>query len=224
MEIHPADAPVLDQFTTLNYLKWNDLYRTETAFQTSVPLPSSAPDQRRHNLDFQPGEKQLIRDLRGCDEKPEIDVHGFQFFKQKTDLKPEQYYDAEAIRDVYLPEFVRMLREKIDGADHIFVYDWRVRNLLPDLIRATSIDRYVAPCRSEGIESWTSVELQRPIEDCGPHAPGPRRYAAPKVRWLSCQEFLTDASVQTAPTPECCVVLNAMLAKTAGNSCAAAFA
>lgn len=182
METRPADSRVLDEFTTLNYLKWNDLYRTETAFQTSVPLPSSAPDQRRHNLDFQPGEKQLIRDLRGCDEKPEIDVHGFQFYKQKTDLQPEQYYDAEAIRDVYLPEFVRMLREKIDGADHIFVYDWRVRSfLLSDLTRATNIDRYVASCRSEGIESWKSVELRRPIENCGAHAPGSRRYAAPKV-------------------------------------------
>ena len=129
-ETHTADSHVFDEFTTLNYLKWNDLYRTEMAFQTSVPLPSSAPDQRRHNLDFQPGNKQLIRDLRGCDEEPKIDVHGFQFFNQKTDLKPEQYHDAGAIQDVYLPEFVRMIRENIEGADHVIVYDWRVRSPL----------------------------------------------------------------------------------------------
>ena len=60
------EAPVpMDEVTKFSYLKWNDLYKTETAFQTSIPAPSDAPDQRRQNVETQQGDEELIRDVRG---------------------------------------------------------------------------------------------------------------------------------------------------------------
>lgn len=115
-----------DELVRLDYLKWNDLYLREQPFQTFLEIPEYAPDQRRHNLEFEKGKEQLIQDIRGREEDFTLDVHGFQYFKHSSSLRAPEIYDHEAIKNIYLPEFAKFLQDNIKGADHIVVWDWRV--------------------------------------------------------------------------------------------------
>ncbi|KAK5725423.1 hypothetical protein LTR15_003609 [Elasticomyces elasticus] len=118
-----------DDYVKLNYTKPSKLYETETAFQTFLPIHPSHPDQRRHNVDFESSpEPQRIRDVRGREEEFDIDVHGFQYFKHKSQLTAREMFNKKSIKEVYLPEVAKLLQERLQGADHVILFDWRLRH------------------------------------------------------------------------------------------------
>ncbi|KAH9823624.1 methyltransferase CmcJ [Teratosphaeria destructans] len=116
-----------DDCVQLNYLKWIALYEKELPFQTFLPIPPDAIDQRRHNLVQEEGPPQVIEDIRGRENEFHLDVHGFQFFQHASALQGGSLYDKAAIKGIYLQEFAKFLQDNLDGADHIVVFDWRLR-------------------------------------------------------------------------------------------------
>ncbi|EED11426.1 conserved hypothetical protein [Talaromyces stipitatus ATCC 10500] len=132
------------------YLKWSPLYEKERPFQTFLAIPDTAPDQRRHNLVFEKGEEQVIFDLRGQEQNFSLDIHGFITAKHHSVLSPAQFKDSANIEQVYLPECVDLVKKLVDGADEVFIFDWRTRQMDMDekpgrLIDYTDALRRVGP-------------------------------------------------------------------------------
>jgi hypothetical protein len=116
------DLPAVE--ANLLYLKWQDLYKTEKPFEIFVNIPEGSADRRPTNLVFELGEKQKIRNIRGHENDFHLDTHGF-----KTCSRPicfDLWEDMNAVTSQYLPEIEQVLREEVEGADEIFVFDWQV--------------------------------------------------------------------------------------------------
>jgi hypothetical protein len=122
LAIPPKPHNVKTQF---DYLVWSDLYERERPFQTFLEVRKDARDQRRHNLAFAQGGEQIVQDVRGQESNFTLDIQGFTFKKHRSALQPSPFNDKTNIENVYIPECVELLKEELDGADEIFIFDWR---------------------------------------------------------------------------------------------------
>lgn len=109
--------------TSLKFLQWQKLYEEEKPFQIFINIPEDAEDQRNTNLVFQ-NVSLNIHDVRGHFEDFSLDTNGFMYREHTT--KTSSFQDRKAVGDNYLPEIEALLKREIDGADHIFFFDWRV--------------------------------------------------------------------------------------------------
>jgi hypothetical protein len=108
----------------VQFLKWQDIYHKEKPFNIFLEIAPSAKDQRKTNLVFENVEIP-IEDMRGDEESFALDTHGFMV----TQLPAfTAHLDTASIRDIHLPAVKRLLKEKIEGADEVFIFDWRVRS------------------------------------------------------------------------------------------------
>lgn len=113
--------------TAFHFLKWQDLYNIERPFQIYIEIPPDAPDQRRHNLVFEEGEETIVHNVRDRLDEFSLDRNDFVYLKHATQATKERFADREFLRTVYLPECEQLIRERVDGVDQVFIFDWRVR-------------------------------------------------------------------------------------------------
>jgi hypothetical protein len=108
---------------TVQFLKWQDLYKKERPFQMFMDLPPEVKDQRKTNVVFEDVDL-LVNDMRGKEPDFELDTHGFMV----TQLPPfEGRLDTATIEEFHLPAVEKLLKEKVDGADRVILFNWRVR-------------------------------------------------------------------------------------------------
>lgn len=130
--------------STFQYLQWQKLYEKEKPFLLLRDVPPDAQDQRKNNLVFEDVEK-VIRNTRDQKDSFTLDEHGFSYRIQYS--KVASFSDQAYVDKVYLPEMEKLIKESVEGADKIFLFDWRVcrpRKLLrsPHLTKAdTEIPR-----------------------------------------------------------------------------------
>lgn len=119
----PATSP--DTFAKFKYLKWQDIYRTTRPYSNALAL-STLDKQLPTNLVFERGHTQKVTDVRGTESSFSLDQNGFIYRMHQTHLTPEDFINAEKVENLYLPECEGILRNEVEQADDILIFDWRV--------------------------------------------------------------------------------------------------
>lgn len=109
----------------LMYVQWQDLYKTEKPFQIFVATPENEASIRDTNLVFELGDEQTIHDIRGNEAAFSLDHHGFTV--STYDTKMTAWDSVSTIESIYLPEIESLISGNVEGADRVFIFDWRVR-------------------------------------------------------------------------------------------------
>lgn len=110
----------------LNFLQWQSLYEEEKPFQIFINIPEDAEDQRHTNLVFEKVSL-YVHDVRGHPWDYSLDTNGFMYRQHNTNMT--NFSDRKAVREKYLPDIEALLKREVQGADQIFFFDWRVRDL-----------------------------------------------------------------------------------------------
>lgn len=121
----------MERHALVQFLKWTSLYQTEKPFQIFSDLSPDAVDQRKANITWE--ERQIqVHDLRNSAHKFQLDTHGFtvRCLPRFTELP-----DRESITEEYIPAIKKMLQAELEEVGTIFVFDWRVSDLLPSPTR-----------------------------------------------------------------------------------------
>ena len=120
-----------DVQATIQFIKWQDLYKREKPFITFLDLPTDHKEQRKSNVDFE-DIRVRISDIRGMEDAFQLDIHGFMI----AQLPPYTgSLDTATIRESHLPAVEKLLKSKVEEADRVFIFDWRVRAKLCTLLR-----------------------------------------------------------------------------------------
>jgi hypothetical protein len=108
--------------SSLQFIKWNDLYKTEKPYQIFIDLP---PDTPRTNVQFEDKDV-AFKDVRGDEDAFALDTHGFMM--RHTDEIEGLNDDptTEFMEKVYLPSVVELIKKEVQGADRVKIFDWRV--------------------------------------------------------------------------------------------------
>lgn len=109
--------------SSLQFIKWTDLYKTEKPYQMFIDLPPSTP---RTNVDFEVKDV-LFRDIRGSEAEIDIDEHGFMMRNIKDIEGLDNNPSTDQIERLYLPVVEELLRREVKGVDRVKIFDWRVR-------------------------------------------------------------------------------------------------
>ena len=112
-----------DVTTNLNFLRWQKLYEEEKPFQIFINIPEDAEDQRVTNLVFEKISLK-IHDVRGQSKDFSLDTNGFMYRQHAT--KTRNFSNRQSVDEKYLPEIKALLQQEVEGADHIYTFDWRV--------------------------------------------------------------------------------------------------
>jgi len=118
-----ADFLTQDAVGSIKYLKWKSLYHHEKPFNIFLDPPKDAKDQRTTNLTYEDRET-YFRDVRGHESSFSLDGNGFIF--RRYSLTFDNFEDPKAVETEYLPEVERIIKQEVEGADKIFIFDWRV--------------------------------------------------------------------------------------------------
>ena len=113
-----------DQEANFEYIQWRDIYKTEKPFEIFIDLPPELKDTQRTNLIFKPVANQTVQDARGREESFSLDANGFTWRKHQTKVK--EFTDGDHIVNNYLPEMEELIKSQVDGADKVYIFDWRV--------------------------------------------------------------------------------------------------
>lgn len=108
-----------DQKAKLNYIRWEDEFRTEKPYEFISQAPEGCP---RKNFTLAASPEQAIHDIRGSEELFNLDDHGFQIVRQELGAIPT---DQEGIEKEYLPKVIDLL-QNIDPGAEVVIFDWRV--------------------------------------------------------------------------------------------------
>lgn len=105
----------------LTYLKWQKLYETEKPYQVFLNLKPGIPST---NLVFENDEYQEIIDVRGQQDRFNLDKNGFEYITHESKVKA--FDNQDEIESVYLPETEEIIRKHVKNVDRLLVFDYRV--------------------------------------------------------------------------------------------------
>lgn len=105
----------------LTYLKWQKLYETEKPYQVFLNLKPGIPST---NLVFENDEYQEIIDVRGQQDRFDLDKNGFEYITHESKVKA--FDNQGEIESVYLPETEEIIRKHVKNVDRLLVFDYRV--------------------------------------------------------------------------------------------------
>lgn len=116
----------LEENATLQYLKWQELYKIEKPYQLfSTVSKQELPLRGATNLEWTKGDVEIIHDVRGMVSQFTLDRNGFAFREAPTNFR--DFGSTEQIERSYLPEVEDILRREVEGVDQIHFFDWRIR-------------------------------------------------------------------------------------------------
>lgn len=108
--------------SSLQFIKWNEVYKTEKPYQIFIDLPPSTP---RTNVDFEARDV-VFRDIRGSEERFDLDTHGFMMRNVGEVEGLNEDPTTALMEKVYLPSVEELLKREVEGADRVKIFDWRV--------------------------------------------------------------------------------------------------
>jgi hypothetical protein len=111
----------LDQTETkIVYLKRTGKYEIEKPYTTAFlvdHIPGAKVDN--HEWDFVPTKINNIRNQ----ERPQLDVHGFQYVNWRTSLCKDEFESSEIITTKYYAELAQMLKENFPHYKKVAFFD-----------------------------------------------------------------------------------------------------
>ncbi|RAH63523.1 hypothetical protein BO85DRAFT_495434 [Aspergillus piperis CBS 112811] len=119
----------------LAYLQWQPSYTHTRPYRIGVFAGRRKRDIDRDkttNLVFHVADRpETIRDIRGLTEPPpsDLDTNGFVYKRclAPTLTKSYEYSDPHKVNDIFLPECEAILKEHVNGAGEVMIFDWKIR-------------------------------------------------------------------------------------------------
>jgi hypothetical protein len=113
-----------DELISLNYAMQLPIYEYEKPYQI---VSEFAGEHKTTNLEFELAAPEVIQDVRGREHMYSLDSCGFQVIRYDPPPgAPVDWPDKHAIESQYLPQVKQLLTEHVDGADEVFLFNWRV--------------------------------------------------------------------------------------------------
>ena len=117
------------QNAQLNYLEWQPVYLKEKPYQVFSNISENDPViDRTTNLVFRPGDPETIHDARGHEEEFDLDMEGFMFAVQETNVS--DFKNRHSVEGQYLKEMEQLLRSHIRDIEQVYFFDWRVQSVV----------------------------------------------------------------------------------------------
>lgn len=118
----------------LTYLQWQPSYTHTRPYRIGVfsgRRKRNADRDKTTDLVFHVADHpETIRDIRGLIDAPpfDLDINGFAYKRcpPPAITKPYEYSDPQKINDIFLPECEAILKEHVNGADEVKIFDWKV--------------------------------------------------------------------------------------------------
>ena len=79
------------------------------------------------NISFEDGPLETITDLRGIEQRFNMDNNGFEIRNHEFHLSA---FDTKSINDEYLPQVEEFIKKEIKDAEKVVIFNWQVRCLL----------------------------------------------------------------------------------------------
>ncbi|KAL7657974.1 hypothetical protein ACMYSQ_004116 [Aspergillus niger] len=119
----------------LTYLQWQPSYTHTRPYRIGVfsgRRKRNADRDKTTNLVFHVADHpETIRDIRGLIDAPpfDLDINGFAYKRcpPPAITRPYEYSDPQKINDIFLPECEAILKEHVNGADEVKIFDWKIR-------------------------------------------------------------------------------------------------
>lgn len=119
----------------LAYLQWQPSYTHTRPYRIGVfagRRKRNIDRDKTTNLVFHVADHpETIRDIRGLSEAPafDLDTNGFVYKRclAPTLTKSYEYSDPQKVNDIFLPECEAILKEHVNGAGEVMIFDWKVR-------------------------------------------------------------------------------------------------
>lgn len=115
------------QSARLKYIKWDPKYLREKPFQLYADIPVDAPNSLRGNVAFEEGPVEKIQDVRAEGEEFTLNTHGFVFSNFQTSFT--DWEDNDAVHTDFYREMQQLLKQRVDGADLVHVFEHRVSDV-----------------------------------------------------------------------------------------------
>ncbi|KAJ4149961.1 hypothetical protein LMH87_010733 [Akanthomyces muscarius] len=111
-----------DQVARLNYIRWQDVFKTEKPYEVLFSVPQG---RERQNFELEAGPEQRIQAARGRESQFNLDTHGFEFRRQTMEL---ELFTRERIESLYFASIRSILGEAVGDAAEVVIFDWRLRS------------------------------------------------------------------------------------------------
>lgn len=111
-------------YARLKYFKWENRFLDEKPYQLFSHF-SGVPADQITNFSFEQGSQEEIRDIRTARVDFSLDDNGFQLLH-----KPSPSVDFGSLEDMeraFRADAEHIIRSHVEGADAIFIFDYRVR-------------------------------------------------------------------------------------------------
>jgi hypothetical protein len=150
----------------LTYLQWQPSYAYTRPYKIGQFARRRMPGKQREkttNLVFCAAEQtETIRDIRALEPLFNLDTNGFAYKRCHGPAltKPYDYSDEEKIKSIFLPECEAILKNEIEAADDILIFDWKVGNTNLLLPTATDLGFDVDRLGSEKAQRSEDGEIQ----------------------------------------------------------------
>lgn len=112
-----------DTFAQLGFMKPLDLYKKEKPYWLFIGKPETAPEVDVTNVVTEPVSVPVC-DVRNREADYTLETQGFQFIKH--DHTFQSFEDEQLLKQVYLPQVEKTIRDVISDAEKVLIYDWRV--------------------------------------------------------------------------------------------------
>ncbi|KAH1498167.1 hypothetical protein LV164_002425 [Aspergillus fumigatus] len=122
-----------DVSVKLTYLQWQSIYNDTRPYRIAQFGRKKKNAQKpAHNLIFHKGDsEELIRDIRKTKEQGaqfRLEMNGFIYRKYpSSSMAPSDFWSAEQVEKVFLPECEAVIRNEIKGVDQVYIFDWKLR-------------------------------------------------------------------------------------------------
>ncbi|KAI9853914.1 MAG: hypothetical protein M1813_001629 [Trichoglossum hirsutum] len=106
----------------LSYTKDLAIHREEKPFLILSHLKDGC---RISNLQSEKGDEEIMHNVRGTEKSFTLDEHGFCYRTRPPEF--QDWDSPEGVETAYLAEVKRILKEEVEGVDHVEIFDWRRR-------------------------------------------------------------------------------------------------
>ncbi|PGH01872.1 hypothetical protein AJ79_07809 [Helicocarpus griseus UAMH5409] len=116
-----AAAEAKDEKVRLNYFQWKPEFDKVKPYELLVNVPDNFPTR---NFTFNPGEVEIIHDMRGKEASFSLDRHGLCV---RNDPLAITILDKQTVENQYLPGVDKLIRRVLEDVAEVFFFDWRLR-------------------------------------------------------------------------------------------------
>jgi hypothetical protein len=109
---------------TLNFISPIEKHKLEKPYRLYVGASDLSPEATLTNYGTKPVTGIHIEDVRGEENKYNIDTQGFQFVKHSQSFT--DFGNAEDVDKSFIPQVEKVILDNIPYAERVVVFDWRV--------------------------------------------------------------------------------------------------